>query len=134
MPAVKSVIQFLHWKFKTTKMQVSTLPSWRSALKWAVNSSFHPVIDNILVTRFIAGLFNLYPAKPQLPKEIWDINIVLAYWDKQPPNQDLPLMLLTQKAVLLLLISTMHRGCELLSIRIDSIVYRPNSMIFPLES
>ena len=131
---MKNVIHFLHWKFRNSDMQPLSLTAWRSALKWAVNSSFHPVIDNILVTRYIAGLFNLYPVKPQMPLEIWDINIVLAYWDKQPPNQDLPLMLLTQKAVLLLLISTMRRRCELLSIHIDNIVYRPNCMIFPLES
>ena len=133
MPSVKNVLQFLHY-LHTRKWSITSIMSVRSSLKWIVNSSFHSVVDHILVSHFITGLFNLFPPPIQRPKDIWDVNIVLAYWDKQPCNADLPLMLLSQKTVVLLCISTMRRKCELLCIRTDNILYYPNSMVFPLDS
>ena len=82
----------------------------------------------------MSGLFNLFPAPPKLLKDIWDVNDVLAYWDRLPMSEDLPLMLLSQKTVILILISSMRRRGELLHMNIDNITYAPNSMTFPLDA
>ena len=107
---------------------------YRCALKWVINSFAHPILDNILVSRYISGLFNLFPAPPKLLKDIWDVNDVLLYWDRLPMSEDLPLMLLSQKTVILILISSMRRRGELLHMNIDNIVYAPNSMTFLLDT
>ena len=133
MPSVKNVIDFLHWKFSTSSMRPTSLNIWQTAIKFSINTAFHPIVDNILVTRFITGLFHMYPTPPAPPKKIWDVNVVLDYWDRQPPNCDLPLVL-SQKTVLLMLISTMRRRCDILSMHHDNIIYKPNCMLFPLES
>ena len=111
-----------------------TLLNYKTALKWVVNSSFHFVLDSVLISRYITGVFNLFPKPPCPQRDVWDVNKVLNYWDRQPVNKDLPLMMLTQKTVLLLLISTMRRRSELLSMNLDTVVYYPNSMVFPLEA
>ena len=134
MPTVRNVIDFLDWRVQSFSASATTLLRWKTAIKWVVNSSFHPVIDNILVSRYITGIFHLHPAPPVPPREIWDVNDVLAYWDRQPPNPDLPLILLTQKTILLVLISTMKRRAEVLSMDMRNIIYRPNTMIFPLDA
>ena len=43
-------------------------------------------------------------------------------------------MMLAKKTVLLILISTMRRRSELLSMNLDTVVYYPNSMVFPLDA
>ena len=78
----------------------------------------------------MAGLFHLVPPKPVLPKEIWDVNVVLSFLDRLPPNKDLPLLLLSQKLVILILISTMKRKSELLGMHLDYMVFRPNEVLF----
>ena len=133
MPSVRNVLMYLHWKFHNSNMKnPRSLSNVRSALKWTVNSSYHYVIDNILVSRYIAGLFNLHPLPPRPMKDIWDVNQVLAYWDAQPPSCDLPLMILSQKTVILLLISTMRRRSDIMGMRVDNFYAQPNTLVFPL--
>ena len=43
-------------------------------------------------------------------------------------------MMLAKKTVLLILILTMRRRSELLSMNLDMVVYYPNSMVFPLDA
>ena len=130
---MNNVLDFFHWRHQNN-VNAKTLLHYRGALKWVVNSSAHSVLDNVLISRYISGLFNLFPQPPRMPKEIWDVNDVLAYWDRLPPSTDLPLMLLSQKTVLLILISTMRRPGELLFMSIDNLVYAPNSITFPLDA
>ena len=133
MPSVRNVLMYFHWKFHHSNItNPRSLLNVRSALKWTVNSSYHYVIDNILVSRYIAGLFNLHPLPPRPIKDIWDVNQVLAYWDAQPPSRDLPLMLLSQKTVILLLISTMRRCSDIMAMRVDNFYAQPNTLVFPL--
>ena len=85
------------------------------------------------MSRYVSGLFNLdtKPAKPL--REIWDVNMVLAYFDKLPANKDLPFMLLVQKTVLLILISTMRHHSEIMGMDTDNYYFQPNAMVFPLD-
>ena len=130
---MKNVLAFLHSRHQHS-VSPATLFSYKTALKWIVHSSFHFVLDNVLISQYIAGLFYLFPKPPTRKRDIWVVNQVLSYWDRQPFNKDLPLMMLSQKAVMLILISTMRRRAELLSMNLDSIVYYPNCMVFPLDS
>ena len=132
MPTVKQILLYLHWRFNTSTCSPRFLLNIRSALKWSVNPSYISVIDNILVSRFITGLFNLHPQPVRPLRDIWDVNQVLAYWDSQPVNDDLPSMFLTQKVILLLLISTMKRHSDILAMRVDNFYYQPNALVFPL--
>ena len=133
MPSVNNVLSYLDWKFNESHMSSPrSLLKIRSALKWSVNASYIPVVENILVSRFLTGLFNLHPVPPRPQREIWDVNEVLAYWDSQPENKDLPLMFLSQKVLLLVLISTMKRRSEVMGMRVDNFYFEPNSMVFPL--
>ena len=132
MPSVKNVLLFLDWIFNISQMSQRQLLKIRASLKWVVNSSYHSILDNVLVSRYISGLFNLHPPPPRRRiKDIWDVNVLLDYWDKAPPNEDLPLMLLSQKAVTLVLISTMCRHAEVMGMTTDYF-FEPNAMIFPL--
>ena len=94
---------------------IQTLLNDHSALRWIVNLSFHPVLDNVLISHYLSGLFNLYPKPPTAPRDIWDVNQVLSYWDGLPLSRDLLLMLLSQKTTILILISMMRRRHELYS-------------------
>ena len=115
------------------KVSPNTLFMYKTTLKRIVHTSFHFILDNVLISQYLSGLFNLFlrPLKPQ--RDVWDVNQVLLYWDCQPFNKDLPLMMLLQKAVMLILISTMHRHAELLAMNLDNVVYYPNCMVFPLD-
>ena len=130
---MKNVLAFLHAKHKDN-VQANTLFSYKTALKWIINTSHHAILDSVLISRYLAGLFNLFPRPPKRNKDIWDVNTVLDYWDRQPFNSELTLMMLSQKVVLLILISTMHRRSELLAMNISSVLYQPNCMMFPLDT
>ena len=97
----------------------------RSAIKCSLSLCFAVVCDNVLISRFLSGLFSL-----TLPKTTWDINVVLDFINTLPPNEDLPLVLLSQKLVVLLLLSTMRRRSEILGFHLDYFWYRPNEVIF----
>ena len=99
-PSVKDVLKFLHWIHTTTKCSPKHLLKYHASLHWVVNTSFHFALDSVLINRYIPGVFNLNPALPKLPRDIWDINIVLNYWDQQLPNMDLPIVVLSVKTVL----------------------------------
>ena len=133
MPSVKNILQYLHNLFMTSKCLPSTLLKYKAALRWVINSSFHFVLDHVQVSRYITGLFNRHPVPLKAPRDIWDVNDVLTYFDSLPPSKDLPLMLLTIKTVLLVLISTMRRRCDIMQLCRHDIIYLSNRMIFPLS-
>ena len=131
-PSVKNILMFLNCYFKENSATVRTLLKVPSALKWCINTSYHPMLASSLVTRFLQGLFNLNPLPPRKVRDIWDMNIVLAYWDRTLPNTDLPLMLLTQKTMVLILLSTMCRRQDVLGLTLN-FFYEPNAMVFLLD-
>ena len=131
MPSVSNVLLFLDWVFNPSLMTPKHLLKIHASLKWVVNSTHHTVLENVLVPRYIAGLFNLHPPPPRRMRDVWDVNIVLDYWDQALPNEDLHCMLLSQKVVTLILISTMCRRAEIMAMTTDY-YFEPNAMVFPL--
>ena len=97
-PSVKNVLAFLHSKYQVG-IQANTLFTYKTVLKWVVNSSHHFILDSVLISQYFAGLFNLFPVPPRRKKDVWDVNIVLDYWNRQPFNSELSLMMLSQKVV-----------------------------------
>ena len=88
---------------------------------------------SILISHYISGLFNLFPKPPKKLFDMWDVNVVLDYWNRQPLNSELSLMMLSQKVVLLILISTMHRHTKLLCMSLQTVLYYLNCMVFPFD-
>ena len=56
-PNVANVLAFLHDRHKLNASP-KTLLNYKTALKWVVNSSFHFVLDSVLISRYITGVFN----------------------------------------------------------------------------
>ena len=95
-PSVKNVLVFLH-SWHQMKVSPNTLFMYKTALKRIVHTSFHFILDNVLISQYLSGLFNLFLRPPKPQRDVWDVNQVLLYWDCQPFNKDLPLMMLLQK-------------------------------------
>ena len=128
IPSLVDILRFI--QFRSKDLSPSTLLQVRHRLKWIVSPSYHHLLNSIQVSRFLAGLFNLNPPPPKPPREIWDVNQVLDFLNQLPPNKDLPIILLSQKLTILILISTMRRKNDLLGLHLDYMLYRPNEVIF----
>ena len=55
-------------------------------------------------------------------------------FQKWPPNAELSLLDLTRKMIMLFLLSTYQRKCELMSLHLDHIRYETSSIVFELIS
>ena len=129
---MKIVLDFFYYKLHYSKVSPSTLSSYRSILKWYVHSSFFPILDHILVSRFISGAHALHFKPFPRPRTIWDVNQVLDYFRNQPDNTKLSLMQLSVKLVLLLLLSSFRRKSELLALHLDHKFFFPGKVLFAL--
>ena len=103
-------------------------------MKYVVDPHCYQYLDHVYVSRYITWFFNdkLPPIKPR--KYIWDINIVLKMFHNWPSDAELSLPDLTWKMVMLFLLSTCRRKCELSSLHLDHINYKTNSIVFELTS
>ena len=80
------------------------------------------------------GIYNQHPTLPRYVN-IWDINILLAYFESLPANSELTLKCLTEKLTVLLLILSEQRKQTLLAIDIDNIkIYEDKLIILPNSS
>ena len=72
------------------------------------------------------GIYNQHPTLPRYVN-IWDINILLAYFESLPANSELTLKCLTEKLTVLLLILREQWKQTLLAIDINNVkVYEDN--------
>ena len=130
-PSLQSVLQFLPHLSKCTGY--STVGTARSAL-----SSFI-VIDGIklgshpIVSRFMAGLFNIKPALPRY-ETTWDPQQVLAYLKDFPDVHDITLKLLTQKLVIIMALVSAQRTQTLQLLSLDSMNVQPEHISFTITS
>ena len=77
------------------------------------------------------GIYNQHPTLPRYVN-IWDINILLAYFESLPANSELTLKCLTEKLTVLLLILSEQRKQTLLAIDIDNVeIYEDKLIILP---
>ncbi len=97
-----------------------TLGVYRSAI-----SLYHepdgkvPIGQSTMICKLMKGFFNRNPPKPKYA-HTWEVEPVLTFIRSLPPVKNLPLKMLTFKAVLLLALSTLGRVSSLVHIDIKS--------------
>ena len=107
----------------------SGLCAARSALSSAIRiPGYDCISDNPMISRFLKGIYNKHPPMPKYG-EIWDINIVLDYYEKQKDNKELNMMQLTQKLTLLLMILGSQRKHTLTTIDAKNAIIEAEKMI-----
>ena len=132
-PSLTDILEFLYYRAEKTKFKAvgpSFFQQTGSALKWVVNASHHPNLEHVYVKHFIQGYFNKNPPPPKPPKTTWDIQHVLDYWSKQPPNNKLDLLTLARKTATLVLLATCRRKTELLSLSVNHMYIFPQCLTF----
>lgn len=80
----------------------------------------HSITTHPWIIKFIKGVFNIKPAAPRY-HETWDVHSVLQFLRKQSPNEDLSLLKLSQKAVMLTLLVTAGRGQDIILLDLNHI-------------
>ena len=133
-PSVNSVLEFLYYLYKNG-CYYSGLSSARSALSTIVHiEQYSKLSDHPLKSKFMKGIYNQHPTLPRYVN-IWDINILLAYYESLRANSELTLKCLTEKLTVLLLIRREQWKQTLLAIDINNVkVYEDKLTILPNSS
>ena len=85
---IDSVLKFLHGMYNDGCLY-SGLCAARSALASVVTiKGFVKLSDHPLLVRYLKGIFNRHPPLPRY-MHIWNINLVLTYYNKIGHNEDL---------------------------------------------
>jgi hypothetical protein len=105
-PSIQDVLKFLTKQSQC--LGYSAVASTRSTLSSIITLDGQKLGDHPLVSRFLTGLFNRKPALPWYV-ETWDPQIILNYIVNLPDNKDLQLKLLTQKLLILMLLTSAQR-------------------------
>ena len=113
----------------------SGLSCARSALSTIVHiERYSKLSDHPLKPKFMKGIYNQHPTLPRYVN-IWDINILFAYYEFLRANSELTLKCLTEKLTVLLLILREQWKQTLLAIDINNVkVYEGKLTILPNSS
>lgn len=122
--SVQDVLKFFQEELDTKNCKFGTFNQHRSALALILPID---VGGNILVRRFLKGVYRLRPPKPKYHCT-WDPIIVLNYIKTLPSNDDLSLLTLSQKLVTLLALATGQRIQTLHLIKVENIIIDPNGI------
>ncbi len=91
-----------------------------------------PVGQNFVICKILKGIYQSRPSFPRY-SEIWDVDIVLKYLQKQSPCNNLDLKSLSQKIVTLLAVLTGHRCQTLRSIKCKNITFNHGKMSIKID-
>ena len=130
-PSIQDVLGFLTQQ--SQRLGYSAVPSTRSALSAVITLDGKKLGDHPLVSRFLTGLFNRKLALPRYV-ETWDPQIVLDYIVNLPNNEDLSLKLLTQKLLILMLLTSAQRTQTIKALTIDTMLRKPDAYVFKIET
>ena len=109
---LKDILEFLLDQFQAGK-QYRTINSIRSAI-----SMTHQEVDGVrvgqhpLVTRFVRGVFNSRPPAPHYTST-WDVDVVLIFLNREPPNDRLSFQALSHKVAMLMALANADRCSDL---------------------
>ena len=129
-PSANSVLKFLYYLY-WNGCYYSGLSSARTALSTIVHTEgYSKLSDHPLISKFMKGIYNQHPTLPRYVN-IWDINVLLDYFESLPSNSELTLKCLTEKLTVLLLILSEQPKQTLLAIDIyNSRFMRASSSYF----
>ena len=105
-------------------LSYSSLNTFRSAVSIL---SVDKIGEDLMISRFFKGLDKLRPARPKYAF-IWDVSIVLSHLRNLHPLEDLSYQDLSEKAIILLALSTGHRAQTLASIKLPNIKCTSNGI------
>ena len=130
--SVQNVLNFLQFLFDEDSRGSSAIGTARSALSSVVilpdNSK---VGDNVFVKQFIRGIKSLKPAKPRY-LNTWDPQIVIDMFMSEGWNQDLSLLQLSAKTVMLILLATFQRGQIIVALNLDRMIRLEDELRFEI--
>lgn len=115
-PKAHYIIQFLTKKFKEG-VKAGTLNTYKSALSFVMGER---ISKDPWIARLQKGFANLRPARPKYD-HIYDLDPVLRFIENLYPLEELSLLELTYRLVLLLAVVTAHRKQTLSLIKIENI-------------
>eukprot|EP00794_Sanderia_malayensis_P000777 gene777-68_t len=94
--SVNTVLKFL-LRLYNGGCKYSGLAATRSALSSVVClPGYKSIAEHPMISRFLKGVYNKHPPLPKYSR-IWDISVVLKYYDSLPPNELLDLKQFTHK-------------------------------------
>lgn len=127
---VSNCLEFLLFLYRA-KYSYSALNTARSMFSTIFNDP--PMGENVLITRFMRGVFN---SRPTLPRYcmVWDVSVVLKYLTTLSPCRDLTLQLLTLKLVTLCALTTGQRCQTIHSLDLDKCVITRTKAVFEVHS
>ena len=130
--SVSYVLRFLQDLFNEGTRGASAICTARSALSSIVMlPDGIKVGDNVYVKQFVKGIKAIRPAEPRY-LTTWDPDIVLNMFklDEWNPPQDLSLMQLSVKTVMLILLATYQRGQIIIALNLDRMCKTENEFRF----
>ena len=100
----------------------STLMTAKSAISAFVMISDSPysMANHPLICQLTRGVSNLKPSRPRYTCT-WPVSKVLDFWKSQGPNDQLSLLSLSQKTVMLLLLVTAGRGQDIFLMQLQNL-------------
>ena len=131
-PTVKQLLEYFHYHAEVLGTSAYSLSMARQNIKWVIDASHHHVLEDVMITRYLKGLFNDKPPKITKDPEIWDIHQVLHMFRDWPDNGLLSLGDLTKKLIMLLLHSTSRCKSELPGLSLDHFRVYPTKYVFEL--
>ena len=133
-PSVNIVLKVLYYLYKNGCYD-SELSSVRSALSTIVHIEVYSKLsDHPLVSKFMRGFYNQHPTLPHYAN-IWDINILLAYFQSLPTNSELTLKCLIEKLTELFLILSEQQKQTSLALYTDNAkIFEDKLIILPNSS
>lgn len=102
-------LEYLLSEFKKEGRSYSTMNTIRSAISAIANISEHPAGQHPLVSRFMKAIFQDRPSFPRC-HTTWDPQLVLNYLMSLGPDNELPLIQLSGKVTVLMLLLSGQRG------------------------
>ena len=132
--SVVYVLRFLQDLFNEGTRGASAICTARSAISSIVIlPDGSKVGENMYVKQFIKGIKSLRPAEPRY-LSTWDPDVVLDMFrlDEWNPPQDLSIMQLTVKTVMLILLATFQRGQIIIALNLDRMCKTENEFRFKI--
>ena len=107
----------------------SGLCAARSALSGSITiKGYLKLPDHPLISRYLKGIYNGHPPLPKYV-DIWDLTLLLKYYEQKENNDCLEFKELVKKTVMLLIILGALRKQAPFTLKVDNIVFKENKVI-----
>ena len=117
LSSVNNVLEFLN-ELHSSVCQYSARCTAPSVLASVVTIQvFSSLSDHPIIHHYLKGIYNRNPPMPKYI-QVWNLKLILNFYDKAPPNNELSFKQLTLKVAMLIMILGAHRKQSVMSIDI----------------